>query len=347
MRARWFVRLFTVAFSSGLSYVLGLLLAPDFATTAATIGAICSTVSAVLVDRLVANYRGIIRRQNRRLAEQVDELEQLNQLLTESNVELRAFAHTVAHDLKNPITSVILNAEFMTELLEERLAAGDDLRQLQQTAAELEEGGRAMNGIIDDLLLLASVSQGEVDLRPVDMGQVVERAMPRLKKLIEQSRAQIELPTSWPVSQGYAPWLEQVWVNFLSNACKYGGSPPRIRVGATRTQSRVRYWVEDSGPGIGSEDCKLLFQEFTRLDPCRCEGHGLGLWIVRRIVERLGGRVGVESVVGQGSCFFFELPQAAIAQGARRENDQVSEELGAQPRYALRKDPWSAAQTVH
>ncbi len=108
---------------------------------------------------------------------------------------------------------------------------------------------------------------------------------------------------------GYGPWVEEVWANYLSNAIQYGGRPPRVELGATeQADGMVRFWVRDNGPGLTPEEQARLFTPFTRLDQVRAKGHGLGLSIVRRIVEKLGGQVGVESEVGRGSVFTFTLP---------------------------------------
>jgi len=105
-----------------------------------------------------------------------------------------------------------------------------------------------------------------------------------------------------------------VWVNYLSNAHKYGGRPPHIELSAeTQTDGTVRFAVRDSGPGIALEDQARLFKPFARLDQVRAKGHGLGLSIVRRIVEKLGGQVGVESQLGYGSTFYFTLPESREA----------------------------------
>jgi signal transduction histidine kinase len=134
--------------------------------------------------------------------------------------------------------------------------------------------------------------------------------------MIGRFRAEVALPDNWPVALGYGPWIEQVWVNYLSNAIKYGGEPPRVELGADASgdaglsQGRVRFWVRDNGPGLGEEEIGRLFVPFTRLDQARAQGHGLGLSIVRRIVEKLGGGVGVESEPGEGSLFYFALPLA-------------------------------------
>jgi two-component system sensor histidine kinase/response regulator len=149
-------------------------------------------------------------------------------------------------------------------------------------------------------------------VQPVDMARVVEETQARLAHMIEECQAEITCPDSWPVALGYEPWVEEVWVNYLSNALKYGGRPPRVELGATvQADGTVRFWVRDDGPGIAPQDQARLFTPFTRLDQAHAKGHGLGLSIVRRIVEKLGGQVGAESEVGRGSIFFFTLPGVA------------------------------------
>jgi two-component system sensor histidine kinase/response regulator len=174
--------------------------------------------------------------------------------------------------------------------------------------------GRTMNNIIDELLLLAGVRKTEVQVAPLDMASVVSQAQQRLAYMIQQYRAEITLPDSWPVALGHGPWVEEVWVNYLSNACKYGGRPPRVELGgAMQANGMVRFWVRDNGAGLTPEEQARLFVPFTRFNQVRVKGHGLGLSIVRWIVEKLGGQVGVESdgVLGRGSVFYFTLSSGA------------------------------------
>ena len=134
----------------------------------------------------------------------------------------------------------------------------------------------------------------------------------RLAHMIEEHQTEIILPGTWPVALGYDPWVEEVWVNYLSNAIKYGGQPPHVELGATaQADGMVRFWVRDNGSGLTPEEQARLFTPFTRLDQVRAKGHGLGLSIVWRIVEKLGGQVGVESEIGRGSVFTFTLPATA------------------------------------
>ncbi|MCL4294131.1 MAG: ATP-binding protein [Anaerolineae bacterium] len=118
------------------------------------------------------------------------------------------------------------------------------------------------------------------------------------------------MPSIWPVALGYSPWIEEVWLNYLSNAITYGGQPPHLELGATeRGDGLVSFWVRNNGPGLTPEEQAKLFTPFTRLNQVQTQGHGLGLSIARRIVEKLEGEVSVESKPGQGSVFSFTLPK--------------------------------------
>ncbi len=217
--------------------------------------------------------------------------------------ELDAFAHTVAHDLKTPLTSIIAYSDLLSSR-QERL----EPERMSQYLDTIVQIGFKMNNIIAELLLLASVrNQDQVEIGPLDMQKIVKGARQRLSALIDQSGAEIVEAEAWPVALGYAAWIEEVWANYLSNAIKYGGQPPHVELGATFEDEYVRFWVRDNGPGIAAGEQSRLFAQFTRLDQVRAEGYGLGLSIVRRIIDRLGGQVGVESQVGQGSTFWFML----------------------------------------
>jgi PAS domain S-box-containing protein len=240
---------------------------------------------------------------------QTDEaLHQYTTDLEARNAELDAFAHTVAHDLQNPLGTMIGFAEVLKD--------SDDLsaEEVQRFLHNIERSGRKMSAIIDELLLLSSVRKREVKLRRLDMENIVDDARLRLLNVMEKRQAKLLFPEAWPASLGYGPWVEEVWFNYLSNAIKYGGSPPQLELGAeTLADGMVRFWVRDNGPGLSPEEQARLFVPFTQLAQVRAKGHGLGLSIVRRIVEKLGGEVGVESegVPGCGSLFFFTLQGVA------------------------------------
>ncbi|MGD2206613.1 MAG: PAS domain-containing sensor histidine kinase, partial [Anaerolineae bacterium] len=226
--------------------------------------------------------------------------------LEERNEELDAFAHTVAHDLQDPLSLVI---GYGAVLVDDRASLSD--QEFQRGLSIILQSGRKMSNIIDELFLLTQVRKTEVDTRRVDMAGIVAGALQRLAHLVEEQQAQIVLPDSWPAVWSYEPWIEEVWVNYLSNALKHGGRPPHVELGAeVQSDSSVRFWIRDNGPGLTEEEQARLFTPFTKLSQVRTKGHGLGLSIVRRIVEKLGGWVGVESdgVPGRGSVFYFTLP---------------------------------------
>jgi PAS domain S-box-containing protein len=219
------------------------------------------------------------------------------------NEELDAFAHTVAHDLKSPLSNIIGFAEW----LRTRPDLPDDERQAY--VAAIERNAAKMDSIIDELLLLAQVRKAEVELSPIDMARVIAEAQSRLAFLMAEKQVVISLPGQWLPALGHAPWVEEVWVNYLSNAIKYGGQPPRVEVGCDEQPAGVlRYWVRDNGHGLLLEEQIDLFTAFGENSKVRATGHGLGLSIVRTIVEKMGGQVGVESAPGQGSTFYFTLP---------------------------------------
>jgi signal transduction histidine kinase len=167
-----------------------------------------------------------------------------------------------------------------------------------------------MSETIDALLLLAQVRElDEIDVRQLDMGAVVNQALITLSSLLEESGAAVVLPDVWPLAFGYVPWVREVWLNYLSNAIKYGGKPPRLELGADVPQDGfVRFWVRDNGTALKIAEPIQLFTPFTRLRKSEAEGHGLGLSIVQRIVTKLGGQVGVISEPERGNIFSFTLP---------------------------------------
>ena len=230
-------------------------------------------------------------------------LRQRTAQLQARNQDLDTFAHTVAHDLKTSLARIVGFAETL-----EVNYAGIPDEELRHYLHIMAQSGRKMSRIVDELLLLAGVRKMESKMEPLDMASVVTEAMQRVAGMIEERQAEVILPETWPVALGYGPWVEEVWVNYLSNGLKYGGQPPRVELGATaQSGGRVCFWVRDNGPGLTPEAQSRLFIPFTRLDQTRAEGHGLGLSIVRRIVEKLGGQVGVKSEVGKGSVFSFTL----------------------------------------
>lgn len=219
--------------------------------------------------------------------------------------DLDAYAHTVAHDLKTPLVGTMGYANLLATSFEDF-----DPQEAIGILNEIERTSEKMNDIINTLLLLASIRQSEIRTTPLAMGAIVRETLSHMTLMIDKAQAQITVPDdhAWPKAMGYAPWIEVVWANYISNAIKYGGSPPCIELGATmREDAMACFWVRDNGSGIIPEEQARLFDQFTRLDHSFSHGHGIGLSIVKRIIDKLGGQVDVESIPGQGSTFSFSL----------------------------------------
>jgi len=226
-------------------------------------------------------------------------LETQNAQLEAQNIELTAFSRTIAHDLKNPLTSMINLIDFLID-------GEDQLNDKQARHLQyISQASHKMMEIIKGLVLLSGISQQSIELKPLDMGQIIQQAQQRLQYLFAEYNGTLDIPPSWPVVYGHAQWLEEVWVNYLSNGLKYGGRPPQLRLGASVLEDNlVKFWVQDNGKGLNAEAQQNIFS--LHHDPLR--GRGLGLSLVQRIVSKLHGTVGVESEGGQGCTFYFTLP---------------------------------------
>lgn len=243
------------------------------------------------------------------LKKTADSLTERTLALERSNMELDAFAHTVAHDLKNPLNAMIILSEVLAESCDiNKLPDAKSVDRLLM----INRAGKEMLNIVNALLLLAGVSkQVSVDHHPIDMAQIVKHVLQqRLSNMITEYQAKIQLPEQWHTATGYAPWIEEIWMNYLTNGLKYGGRPPCLTLGSDQKADQIRFWIRDNGQGLKQETQQHLFKPFTRLHKDWAEGHGLGLSIVRQIVEKLGGYCGVESELGKGSLFYFTLPRS-------------------------------------
>ncbi len=250
----------------------------------------------VLFARTVGHLSTLKRRE--------EALRRANQELQERNDDLNAFAHMVAHDLQTPLTLMIGYAEALS-MSWPTLSEDEVQRNLRQIIFS----GQRMSNIIEELLVLAEARRQDITLHELDMAQIVHEAIQRLEYLRSPLDGQIVASERWPKAYGHAPWVEEVWVNYISNALKYGGRPPIVHLGADlQGDQMARFWVRDNGAGLSAEEQARLFEPFPRLDQGHTQGHGLGLSIVRRIVAKMGGQVGVESRIGQGSLFYFTLP---------------------------------------
>ncbi len=260
------------------------------------------------LSKILLRYQNELNEQRAQLEAATRDLSYANGRMSAKNEELNAFAHTVAHELKTPLGVIMGYSHLLSlptyEQTPENIA--DISKKITQTSLK-------MDSIIQEMLLFAKLRQNDpIDTMPLDMDAIVNEALARLDTMIIENQARIKKPATWYKATGYAPWIEEVWSNYINNAIKYGGSAPEIELGAEQQENgQIRFWVRDHGPGMSAEEQELVFNPFIRFNETQIAGHGLGLSISQRIIEKLGGEVGVESAPQNGSTFYFTLPQAS------------------------------------
>ncbi|HWI58433.1 MAG TPA: ATP-binding protein, partial [Bacillota bacterium] len=221
---------------------------------------------------------------------------------------LESFSYSIAHDLRAPLRSI---QGFTSMLLNEYSSVYSETAR--DFSKRVMEAAERMDRLIQDLLTYGRVAQAEFPLGIVSLESVVQRPLQQLADDIQHRHAEIQVEHPLPEVRGNSTLLEQVLINLLTNALKFARDnvPPRIVLRAERRGQSVRLFVEDNGIGIAPAYLDRLFRVFERLhDASKYPGTGIGLVIVRRGVERMGGRVGVESVPEKGSKFWLELPAA-------------------------------------
>jgi PAS domain S-box-containing protein len=224
--------------------------------------------------------------------------------------DLDAYARSVAHDLKNPIGSVVNLSELIKISLSE-----NNKNEAVELIDLVQDQSKKMIRIIDELLILSRLRKEDIKIIPVDIGLIVNEALGRLHTEIIKRKAIFAIPDHWPDVLGHEQWIEEVWVNIISNALKYGGIPPAIKMGFEKINpSTYRFRIQDNGNGLTESSMAKIFNDFERLGRRDIEGHGLGLPIVKRIIEKMGGEVKVESSgkPGEGCIFSFTLKKASL-----------------------------------
>ncbi len=236
--------------------------------------------------------------------------------LARSNAELEQFAGVVAHDLRAPLRTITSYLSLLQHRYQEKLDenAGRFITLSVETAER-------MRGLIAALLDYAQAGRGERRDATVDLGAMLRAALENHERTIREAQAEIIVGTL-PMVTGDGILLAQLFQNLIGNAIKYRSfAVPQVRIHALPDDPAHPGWativVTDNGIGISPEDCAKIFHPFTRVGPAEVEGHGLGLATSRKIVERHGGRIWVESTVGQGSRFYFTVPLSGTGSGTK------------------------------
>ena len=247
--------------------------------------------------------QGAIPHMNSELERRV---EQRTAELQEALKELEAFTYTVAHDLRAPLRAM---HGFGQILLEDHAAGMDETAR--EYLRQIVESGDRMDVLITDLLTYSRLSRQEVPLERIELDLVADQVLHEMAAELEGCGAEVHVERPLPTAIGHGVTLSQSLSNLVSNAAKFvaPGVAPRITIRGESRGDKVRLWVEDNGIGIAPEYHGRLFKVFERLHGREeYSGTGIGLAIVRRAVERMHGRAGLESAPGRGSRFWIELP---------------------------------------
>jgi PAS domain S-box-containing protein len=261
--------------------------------------ALADQAAAALVNiTLYDEVRTHVMELEQRVAERTADLEATNQ-------ELEAFSYSVSHDLRAPLRAMQGFAQALAEDYGAKLGS-TGLDYIQRIVSSAQR----MDTLIQDLLAYSQLARAEIQLKPLSLAAAVKEALAQLSSEIKKSGAQIMVAPSLPEVMGHAPTLAQIISNLLGNAIKFvhAGTRPSVSVWTEEHGERVRLWVEDNGIGISPEHQERIFRVFERLHGVETyPGTGIGLAIVHKGAERMGGEAGVESTSGKGSRFWVEL----------------------------------------
>jgi signal transduction histidine kinase len=246
------------------------------------------------------------RRRQYQLRENFSERERLVKELERSNEELAQFSHIVSHDLQAPIRMVKSFSQLLMRRYQGRLDAEAD-----KFIHAIEDGASTMQELVQTLLHYATVGQEPIARMEVDLTSIIEAVTVILQPNIEELGASISYE-ALPTAYGDRLQLQQLIQNLVANALKYGKpeTAPVVRIFAEQSDYECKVSVMDNGRGIAAEYHERIFQPLKRLHGHEISGTGMGLAVCRKIVERHGGKIWVNSVIGQGSTFSFTLPNA-------------------------------------
>ena len=265
------------------------------------------TVIRPVLSRAFAVRR--LRRENAalvaRVAERTQELEAANSELSSVNRELEAFAHTVAHDLRTPLHAMMGFAELLSS---EKPGALNDVQK--EYLLDIQDSGERLTHLTKHLLDIALLGSGRLERESVNVAEMVTEVLTELRRSSPDRELTLCIGPL-PEASADRTLLREVFVNLLSNAIKFTGKTqdPRIEIDGWHEAGHAVYRVRDNGAGFDPREARSLFMPFRRLHAGdQFEGTGVGLSLVRRIVERHGGQVTAEGEVGRGACFRISLP---------------------------------------
>jgi signal transduction histidine kinase len=262
-------------------------------------------VGALLVAANVLGAAIQRQRTDAKLQEELTHRKQLIADLAAKNAELERFSYTVSHDLKSPLFTI----RGFLGYLEQDALAGDQTR-LRNDIQRIVGATDKMQQLLNDLLELSRIGRLVNEPRAINLNALISEVTVLLHGQLKESRAELRMNENLPEVYGDRQRISEVIQNLLDNAAKFMGDQPypRIEIGEAGSEAGMPVlFVRDNGIGIQKEHIERVFGLFNKLDP-QSEGTGIGLALVKRIVEIHGGRIWVESQPGSGSTFYFTLP---------------------------------------
>ncbi|MEJ2200825.1 MAG: ATP-binding protein [Desulfuromonadaceae bacterium] len=268
------------------------------------------------LEELVRERTAELDQANQRLQQDLRRREAAEDKLRMANRELEAFAYTVSHDLRTPLTPIIGYAHFLRECYQDRLDS-----QALTCLDEISEAGEKMVDLMEDLLTLARVGHVQRPAEPLDTGAIIHEVVSELSAKIAQTEVAVVVDSP-PTLRIPKTFLTQIFDNLIGNAIRYAGQKDSpIEIGGERKEDLVLFYVRDHGPGIPEQERDRIFEAFYRgASSQKFPGTGVGLATVLKIARLYGGNVWVEETPGGGSTFWVEMVDVPTA----AENEENS-----------------------
>ncbi|MHC4216192.1 MAG: sensor histidine kinase, partial [Planctomycetota bacterium] len=245
------------------------------------------------------------------LSSTIGKLNYSNEKLGKINKELHDFTYIVSHDLQEPLRKVHSFGQFLVEDCYEQLSEDgkDYIERMQKASIK-------MKTLIQNLLELSRIGTTEASFVPIDTGKIIDSALDDLSIAISECNGEVVV-SDLPAVIGHDTLLTQLFGNLIGNALKYRSDerPPRIEVSAKPSNGEMVFSIKDNGIGIKERFHDKIFGVFQRLHTTEYEGTGIGLALCKKIVDRHGGRIWIESVAGEGTTFHFTLKKANVTHG--------------------------------